>query len=105
MSSDIFIANIQTESLFKLYDTVTVPAFFYNCEIWIKYETDNSELNQIHISVIRRILKVPVSNSLVGIYIETGILPLNLECEKGQLMYLCTLLNKKDQSNHKQRCS
>ena len=30
---------------------------------------------------------------------ETGILPLNLECEKHQLIYLWTLLNKKDQSN------
>ena len=30
---------------------------------------------------------------------ETGILPLNLECEKRQLIYLWTLLNKKDQRN------
>ena len=30
---------------------------------------------------------------------ETGILPLNLECEKCQLKYLWTLLNKKDQSS------
>ena len=30
---------------------------------------------------------------------ETGILALNLDCEKCQLMYLWTLLNKKDQSN------
>ena len=93
------------ESLFKLYDTVTVPAFFFYCETWIKCETDNSELNQIKISVIRRILKLPVSNPLVGIYIETGISPLSLECEKRQLMYLWTLLNKKGESNDKQRCS
>ena len=36
---------------------------------------------------------------LVSIYIETGILPLNSECEKRQLMRLWTLLTKKDQSN------
>ena len=30
---------------------------------------------------------------------ETGILPLILECDKRQLIYLWTLLNKKDQSN------
>ena len=40
-----------------------------------------------------------MSTPLVNIYIETGILPLNLECEKHQLTYLWTLLNKKDQSN------
>ena len=44
-------------------------------------------------------LKLPIPTPLVSIYIETGILPLNLECEKCQLMYLWTLLNKKDQSN------
>ena len=30
---------------------------------------------------------------------KTGILPLNLECEKRHLIYLWTLLNKKNQSN------
>ena len=42
---------------------------------------------------------MPISAPLVSIYIETGILPLKLECEKCQLMYLRTLLNKKDQRN------
>ena len=93
------IANIQMESLFKLYHTVIVPAIVYSCETWIKCETDNSKLNQIQISALRRILKLPISTPLVSIYMETGILPLNLECEKRQLIYLWTLLNKKDQSN------
>ena len=33
---------------------------------------------------------------------ETGILPLNLECEKRQLMHLWTLLNTKDHSIDKE---
>ena len=87
------------ESLFKLYHVVIVPVIVYSSETWIKYETENSKLNQIQISVLRRILKLPISTSLVSIYIETGILLLNLECEKLQLMYLWPLLNKKDHSN------
>ena len=87
------------ESLFKLYHTVIVPATVYSYETWRKCKTNNSKLNEIQISVLRRILKLPISTPLVSIYIETGILPLNLECEKRQLMYLWTLPNKKDQSN------
>ena len=87
------------ESLFKLYYAVIVPVIVYSCETWIKCETDNIKLNQIQISVLRRILKLGISTPLVSIYIDTGILPLNLEYEKRQLVYLWTLLNKKDQSN------
>ena len=87
------------ESLFKLYHAVIVPVIVYSCETWIRCETDNIKLNQIQISVLRRILKLRISAPLVSIYIDTGILPLNLEYEKRQLVYLWTLLNKKDQSN------
>ena len=87
------------ESLLQLYQTVIVPAIVYSCETWIKCETDNSKLNQIQISLLRRILKLSISTPLVSIYIETIILSLNLECEKCQLIYLWKLLNKKDQSN------
>ena len=99
VSLDIILENIQMKSLFKLYHAVVVPAIVYSCETWIKCEADSSNLNQIQISVLRRTLKLPMSTPLVNIYIETGILPLNLECEKHQLTYLWTLLNKKDQSN------
>ena len=97
--SDIVIANIQMESLFKLYHVVVVSAIVYSCETWITCEADNRNLNQIQISVLRRILKLSISTPRVSIYIETGILPLNLECEKPQLMHLWTLLNKKDHNN------
>ena len=93
------IANIQMDSLFQLYHAVIVAAVVYSCETWIKCETDNSKLNQIQISVLSRILKLQISTPLVRIYIETGMLPLHFECEKCQLTYLWTGLNKKDQSN------
>ena len=67
VSSDIDTANIQMESLFKLYHTVILPAIVFNCETWIKCEADNSKLNQTQISVLRRILKLPISAPLVSI--------------------------------------
>ena len=57
VSSDMVIANIQMESLCKLYHALIVPAIVCSCETWIKCETDNSKLNQIQISALRRILK------------------------------------------------
>ena len=86
VSLDIVIANIQLESLFKLYHTVVVPAVVYSCETWIKCETGDSQLSQMQISVLRRILKLPISIPLVSIYIEIGMLLLNLECKKRQLV-------------------
>ena len=82
------------ESLFKLCHAVIVPAVVYSCETCIRCETDNSKLNQIQISVLRRKLKLPILTPLVSIYIGTVILPLHLECEKRQLIYLWTLLNQ-----------
>ena len=67
VSSDMVIANIQMESLFKLYHAVIVPAIVYSCETWIKCETDYSKLNQIQISVLKRILKLPISTPLASI--------------------------------------
>ena len=67
VSSDIDTANIQMESLFKLYHTVILPAIVFSCETWIKCEADNSKLNQTQISVLRRILKLPISAPLVSI--------------------------------------
>ena len=99
VSSDVVIANIQMESLFKLYHAVIVPAIVYSSETWIKCETDNSKLSQIQISVPRRILKLLMSTPLVSIYMETGILPLSLKCEKLQLIDVWSLLNKKDRSS------
>ena len=99
VSSDMVIANIQMESLFKFYHAVIIPAIVYSCETWIKCETDNSKLSQIQISALRKILKLLMSTPLVSIYMETGILPLNLECGKRQLIDLWILLNKKDRSN------
>ena len=58
------IADIQMEPQFNLYHVVIAPAIVYSCETWIKCETDNSKLNQIQISALRRILKLPISTPL-----------------------------------------
>ena len=74
-----------------------IPALIYGCETWIPTAEDISKLTQIQLSAIRRTLKIPTSTPLVSIYMETGELPIILECEKRQLTYLWVLLNSESQ--------
>ena len=79
VSIDIFIADIEMASLVKLYHTVIVPAIVCSCK---PCKTNNIKLYKIQISVLRSILKLPISTLLVKFYIETAIFLLNLDSEK-----------------------
>ena len=85
------------QTLLNLYKSYIIPALIYGCETWILTTECKSKLTQMQLSAIRRILKIPTSTPLVSIYIETGELPIILECEKRQLKYLWVLLNSENQ--------
>ena len=85
------------QTLLNLYKSYIIPALIYGCETWILTTEYKSKLTQMQLSAIRRILKIPTSTPLVSIYIETGELPIILECEKRQLKYLWVLLNSENQ--------
>ena len=50
-----------------------------------------------NINTIISDLKIQTSTPLESIHMETGELPVILECEKRQLTYLCVLLNSENQ--------
>ena len=85
------------QALLNLYKSCIIPALIYDCETWIPTTEDISKLTQIQLSVIRSILKIATSTPLVSIYMETGELPIILECEKRQLKYLWVPLNSENQ--------
>ena len=85
------------QTLLNLYKSCIIPALIYGYETWIPTTEDISKLIQMQLSAIRRILKIPTSTPLVSIYMETGELPIILECGKRQLTYLWVLLNSKIQ--------
>ena len=97
VSTNSILSKIKMQTLLNLYKSCIIPALIYGCETWIPTIEDKSELTQIQLSAIRRILKIPTSTPLVSIYIETGKLPIILECEKCQLTYLWVLLNSENQ--------
>ena len=85
------------QTLLNLYKSCIIPALIYGYETWIPTTEDISKLIQMQLSAIQRILKIPTSTPLVSIYMETGELPIILECGKRQLTYLWVLLNSKIQ--------
>ena len=88
------------QTLLNLYKSCIIPALICDCETWIPTTEDISKLTQIQLSVIRSILKIATSTPLVSIYMETGELPIILECEKRQLTYLWVLLNSENQKKN-----
>ena len=96
-SANIILWKIKMQTLLNLYKSYIIPALIYECETWILTTEYKSKLTQMQLSAIRRIFKIPTSTPLVSIYIETGELPIILECEKRQLKYLWVLVNSENQ--------
>ena len=97
VSTNSILSKIKMQTLLNLYKFCIIPALIYGCETWIPTTKDKSKLTQMQLSAIRRILKIPTSTPPLSIYIETGELPIILECEKRQLTYLWVLLNSENQ--------
>ena len=66
-----------------LYKTVFLPRFLYNCETWANL-SDNafSNLQKVQLNYLRRIMEVPRSILIHGIFLELGILPIQFEIEQ-----------------------
>ena len=96
-STNSMLSKIKMQILLNLCKSCMIPALIYGCRTWIPTTEDILKLTQIQLSAIRRILKIPTSTQLVIIYMETGELPIILECEKRQLTYLWVLLNSEKQ--------
>ena len=91
------LSKIKMQMLLNLYKSLIIPALIYGCETWVLTTEEKSKLKQIQLSASKRILKISTSTLLVVTYIETGELPIILECEKRQLTYLWVLLHSENQ--------
>ena len=97
VSTKSILSKIKMQVLLNLYKSCKIPALIYGFETWISTTEDKPKISKIQLSAIRRILKIPTSTPLVSIYIETGELPIMLECEKRQLTSLWVLLDSENQ--------
>ena len=72
-----------------LYHSVFVPRLIYNAEVLINLTKSNfSCLKNSQLQYLRRIFEVPKSTSIVTLFLELGILPIEFEIEKCQLLFL-----------------
>ena len=55
------LSQIKTRTLIKLYQTTILPALLYGCETWYINREDIKELTDIQFTIIRTILKLPLS--------------------------------------------
>ena len=73
------LSQIKTRTLIKLYRTTILPALSYGCEAWYISREDIKELTDIQFTIIRTILKLPISTPKPALLGEIGEFPIELK--------------------------
>ena len=93
------LSQIKTRTLIKLYQTTTLPVLLYGCEIWYISRDDIKELTNIQLTIIRTILKLPISTPKPALLGDIGEFPIELNIEERKLMYLHKAFTSKTRIN------
>ena len=79
----------QMFSMMVMYQSVFLPRLLYNCESWSNLtHKDISNLQGAQLNFLRRVMEVPKSTPTAALFLELGILPIQYEIEKRQLVLL-----------------
>ena len=93
------LSQIKTRTLIKLYQTTILPALLYGCEAWYISREDIKELTDMQFTIIRTILKFPISTPKPALLGEIGEFPIELNIEERKLMYLHKAFTSKTRIN------
>ena len=78
-----------------LYQCVFLPRLIYNCESWSNVtDKDYQALQSAQLLYLRNVMEVPRGILIAALSYELGILPIQFEIEKRQLLFLTCILNK-----------
>ena len=80
------LSQIKTRTLIELYQTTILPALLYGCETWYISREDIKELTDIQFTIIRTIVKLPISAPKPALLGEIGEFPIELSIEERKLM-------------------
>ena len=84
----------QIYSMITMYQSVFLPRLIYNCESWSNLtQKDISNLQDAQLKFSRRVMEVPKSTPIAALFLELGILPIQYEIEKRQLVFLTKILD------------
>ena len=78
----------QIFSMMVMYQSVFLPRLIYNCESWNLTHNNISSLQGAQLNFLRRVMKVPKSTPTAALFLELGVLPIQYEIEKRQLVFL-----------------
>ena len=85
----------QIENMLILYQSVFLPRLIYNCESWSNMtDKDCQALQSAQLLYLQNVMEVRRGTPIVAFYPEPGILPIQFEIEKRQLLFLRCILNK-----------
>ena len=77
------------------YQSVFLPRLIYNCESWSNMtDKDYQALQSAQLLYLRNVMEVPRGTPIAALYLELGILPIQFEIEKRQLLFLRLILDK-----------
>ena len=72
-----------------------LPRLIYNAEAWSSLTEANIQcLLKAQLHYLRRVLEMPKSTPTAALFLDLGILPIQYEIEKKQLLYLKCVLEK-----------
>ena len=92
--------EFSTKEKCKLFDQLVAPVLNYSSEIWGLHTA--KEIENIHTKFLRKILGVRKSTNLIGLYGETGRLPLQIIRKIHMFRYWIKLLQLNDNTIVKQ---
>ena len=78
-----------------LYESVFLPRFVYNCEAWTNLtRKDYLDFEKAQKNFLLRIMEVPNSTPMAGLFLELGILPSQFVIELRQLTFMKKILDR-----------
>ena len=87
----------QIYSMITMYQSVFLPRLIYNCESWSSLtQKDISNLQDAQLNFLRRVMEVQKSTPIAALFLEIGILPIQYEIEKRQLVFLKRILDREN---------
>ena len=91
--------------MITMYQSVFLPRLIYKCESWSNLtQKDISNLQDPQSIFLRRVMEVPKSTPIAALFLELGILPIQYEIEKRQLVFLKRILDRENDDPIKMSC-
>ena len=89
LCNEITVGFYRVEVLLLMYSTVFIPTVIFNCEAWSRLTAKIFDaLQKLQLKCLKRIMKTASSTPNSFVYLELGMLPIQAEIHKRQLMFL-----------------